>query len=274
MFVPKLGVSFHGIWQEVTPEAIHAVAHSEVATLELFAPLFRNDRPAAIAAFNGLFASYPVRPMTIHSTFGVEHDLSSLDSATHARALDAVRDGLELAVALGAPMVVIHASSEPIPAVERDARREQTLAVLSEVTDEYRAAGVRGALELLPRTCLCNTLGELTWFLDQLDPAAGSPGVYGVCLDVNHAMDRYATLPDMVRTLGPRLFTTHLSDYDGVDEKHWLPGRGIIDWKGLTRALADIDYQGPFNYECASDGQTPAERVRSYEVNFHWLSNL
>ena len=269
MFVPKLGVSFHNISHEVTPEAIDAVAHSEIATLELFATLFRNDRSAAVAAFKGLFAACPVRPMTIHSTFGVEHDLSSLDPATHARALHALRDGLDLAVTLGARMVIIHASAEPIPAEQRDARREQTLAVLAEVTDEYRAAGVRGALELLPRTCLCNTLGELTWFLDQLDPA-----VYGVCLDVNHAMDRYAMLPILVGALGPRLITTHLSDYDGVDEKHWLPGRGVIDWRALLHALAEIDYQGPFNYECTGDGQTPAERVHAYEANFDWLSNL
>jgi len=91
---------------------------------------------------------------------------------------------------------------------------------------------------------------------------------------VNHAMGDYRALPDMVRTLGPRLMTTHLSDYDGVDEKHWMPGRGIINWAQLMTALADIDYQGPFNYESQIEGDTPQERVRSLEQNYAWLSGL
>jgi sugar phosphate isomerase/epimerase len=210
-----------------------------------------------------------VRPASVHCTFGPEYDLSSLDAATHVRALGAVRDALDLAVALGAPIVVLHASSEPVADPEREARMQQTLALLSQVTPELRSAGLVGALELLPRTCLCHSLAELTWFLDRLDPA-----LFGVCLDVNHAMTRYAALPDMIRALGPRLIATHLSDYDGVDEKHWLPGRGVIDWAALLRALAEIDYRGPFNFECPGDGQTAAERVRSYEVNFRWLGEL
>ena len=27
-----------------------------------------------------------------------------------------------------------------------------------------------------------------------------------------------------------RLVTTHLSDNDGLEDRHWLPGHGIIDW--------------------------------------------
>jgi hexosaminidase len=269
MFAPKLGVSFHGISPTVTPDAIAAAANSQIATLEILVSKLGDDREADLAAFKRLFASSPVRPMTIHSTFGSAYDLSSLDCSVRAEAVRAVREGLEMAVTLGTPMVIVHASAEPITASERETRKARTLSALTEIAGDFRATGTRAALELLPRTCLCNTLEELDWFLDRLDPS-----VFGVCLDVNHAMDRYATLPDMVRALGSRLITTHLSDYDGVDEKHWLPGRGIIEWASLLRALDDIDYQGPFNYECDADGQTPHERVRSFESNFAWLSNL
>jgi sugar phosphate isomerase/epimerase len=87
-------------------------------------------------------------------------------------------------------------------------------------------------------------------------------------------MDRYRDLPQIVRALGDRLVTLHLSDYDGVDEKHELPGRGVVDWKEFMQALRDIDYSGPFNYESKADGNNPAERVASFEENFKWLRSL
>ena len=65
------------------------------------------------------------------------------------------------------------------------------------------------------------------------------PSVAGACLDTNHLMADYATLPDVVRTLGRRLIALHCSDYDGVDERHWPPFRGVIDWAAFQAALRD-----------------------------------
>jgi hypothetical protein len=42
-------------------------------------------------------------------------------------------------------------------------------------------------------------------------------------------MDRYRDLAHTVRQLGDSLSTLHLSDYDGIDEKHELPGKGVLD---------------------------------------------
>jgi sugar phosphate isomerase/epimerase len=125
------------------------------------------------------------------------------------------------------------------------------------------------AIELLPRTCLGNTVEELGELIRRLGDET-----FGVCLDVNHLMDRYGELPDEIRKLGPRLITTHLSDYDGVDEKHWLPGRGVIDWKAVKEALGEIGYKGPFNYECHLPGDTPGERIQAVEENFRWLGGV
>ncbi len=30
-----------------------------------------------------------------------------------------------------------------------------------------------------------------------------------------------------------RIVTVHIPDYDFDDEKHWYPGLGVIDWKGI-----------------------------------------
>ena len=85
---------------------------------------------------------------------------------------------------------------------------------------------------------------------------------------------RYRDLAEHVRRLGDRLIALHLSDYDGVEQKHELPGKGVIDWESFMQALRDVDYAGPFNYECKLEGDTPQERVRSLEKNFKWLCRL
>ena len=124
-------------------------------------------------------------------------------------------------------------------------------------------------VELLPRTCLGNTVSELAELLDGQDTET-----LGVCLDSNHAMDRWRDLPDYIRELGDRLWTLHISDYDGVDEKHQMPGEGVVEWGRFASALRDIDYDGPFNYETVAPGETFSQRVENLEENFRWLRGL
>ena len=40
--------------------------------------------------------------------------------------------------------------------------------------------------------------------------------------------------------------TLHVSDFDGVDERHWMPGKGIVDWNDVIAALVEVGYEGPF----------------------------
>jgi sugar phosphate isomerase/epimerase len=40
-----------------------------------------------------------------------------------------------------------------------------------------------------------------------------------------------------------------MSDYDFLDEKHYFPGNGLIDWKEVVELLEEAGYEGPFLYE-------------------------
>ena len=270
MFNPKLGVSVHCVWSELTDEMLEAVGESRIATVEIYRRMFRSESQAADAALlKEAFIRSGIRPMTVHAPFGGAIDMSSLEAKTREDAMASAWPAIQLANEFDAPMIVVHASSEPIEPQERGQRLEQARNALAEVAQRCREDGRRVAVELLPRTCLGNTVEELLELLSQLDQET-----FGVCLDTNHLMDRYNNLADDVRRLGDRLITLHLSDYDGVDEKHWMPGEGVIDWKAFMQALRDIDYQGPFNYECTPEGDTPQDRIRSLEKNFDWLTKL
>ena len=73
-----------------------------------------------------------------------------------------------------------------------------------------------------------------------LERQVGCHDPYALALGQSDA--RYRELPAMIDRLAPRIRAFHLSDYDGIDENHWLPGQGIIDWIELMRHIRAIDH--------------------------------
>jgi len=120
------------------------------------------------------------------------------------------------------------------------------------------------AVESLPRTCLFNTAAEGIAIIDAI------PAGVGACVDVNHFLQEKSE--DAVRALGCRILTTHISDHDYVDERHWLPGEngGKIDWMALLAAFEAVGYQGVFNYEATG---TLPEIKENYDRLFAAYNN-
>ena len=141
---------------------------------------------------------------------------------------------------IGIDKFVIHASGEPIEEDKRGERMECAKKSLYRLA-EY--AGARGAVicvEDLPRTCLGRDISDIKELISAHDALR-------VCFDTNHLL--YEDDVDFVRALGDKIVTLHVSDYDRVNERHWLPGEGIIDWQALLGALKDVGYSGTWLYE-------------------------
>lgn len=49
--------------------------------------------------------------------------------------------------------------------------------------------------------------------------------------------------------VGSRIKALHISDNGGVNEAHCMPGKGIIDWRQVIKAIKDINYTGTLNFE-------------------------
>ncbi len=209
------------------------------------------------------------RASSMHAQFGPEFDFSRLEPEVWQSAVDRAMESVELAAELNIPILVVHASYEPVLPEERTRRLERVIEGLDLIGEKARATGRRIAIEYLPRTCLGNSLAELNLLVDRLGEET-----FGVCLDVNHLMALHAQLPQIARALNRRLIATHISDCDEVDEKHWLPGKGVLDWSGFMQALRAIDYQGPFTYECNVEGDSLHEKLTRLQENYMWLVNL
>ena len=178
---------------------------------------------------------------SVHIPYGLAFDISAPGEPERAEVVERVRAMIHSCAPLGAKKFVIHASFEPVKIEERVAKLAASRKSLPELQQTAVAQGAQMVVEGLPRTCLGNTSHEMLSIL------ADAPGV-GICCDTNHLLQE--TTQDFIRAVGPLVRTVHIADYDGEDERHWLPGKGVIDWSAVVGALVEAGYPGPFMFEC------------------------
>ncbi|NSW81787.1 MAG: sugar phosphate isomerase/epimerase [Syntrophothermus sp.] len=76
----------------------------------------------------------------------------------------------------------------------------------------------------------------------------------GLCYDSSHDLLYNPDSPQLLSELGGRLVATHLSDTDGMRDRHWLPGQGVIDWEQIGRVFPQATYRGLLSLEVCADG--------------------
>ncbi|MBE6645230.1 MAG: sugar phosphate isomerase/epimerase [Ruminococcaceae bacterium] len=187
-----------------------------------------------------LAKKYGVELWSMHLPFGPFSvlDLSNPDLAgyTVEYYAELVRKGAEI----GVKIFVIHPSGEPIKDEYRKIRMDtakQSLAALAEIALQY---GATIAVENLPRTCLGRNSEEIAELLS-------AHTALRACFDTNHLLAEKPV--DFMREIGDKIITVHISDYDFVNERHWLPGEGKVDWCALLAAFREIGYSGAWIYE-------------------------
>lgn len=91
----------------------------------------------------------------------------------------------------------------------------------------------------------CSSAEDLIDYIDTLNSDR-----FVACLDVGHATLAYQDPVDMIYKLGKKyLHVTHIHDNDYINDDHFMPGIGKIDWYAIGQALNDIGYEGVFSYE-------------------------
>ena len=75
----------------------------------------------------------------------------------------------------------------------------------------------------------------------------------GLCYDSSHGRMYEATPFALLRQYPTRLYALHLSDNDGVEDRHWEIGKGLIDWDGFAAAFPAGLYHGRLSLEIIQD---------------------
>lgn len=184
---------------------------------------------------------YDIDLWSCHLPFGPFHrfDISNSDLARNTLAY--FSELIKKASDIGIDKFIVHASGEPIKS-DREERMKQAKESLAELAEIAAANGALIAVEDLPRTCLGNHSEEIAELLN-------AHSALKVCFDTNHLLSEDAS--QFIMKLGDKIVTTHISDYDFVNERHWLPGEGKLNWNEILNAFQAIDYQGVWMYEIA-----------------------
>ena len=201
---------------------------------------------------------YGVNLWSFHIPFGPfeKIDISSTDKALRKSTIKYISELIKRVSVSGIDKYVIHPSGEPMEESERAEKikcAQESLSELSKIAGEY--GGVI-AVENLPRTCLGRDSDDILKLIEA-DPALR------VCFDTNHLLKEDPI--EFIHKVGSKIVTTHVSDYDFVDEKHWLPGEGKMDWQAIYKSLQEVGYNGVWLYEL--DFKAPVHMQRSRSLN-------
>ncbi|MBE6632947.1 MAG: sugar phosphate isomerase/epimerase [Ruminococcaceae bacterium] len=252
MYQLKLGKSI-GFPRHMVVDAVREAVENSFDAVDLDICTLRKDRELELEEEKHLgFALETVRRSGlilngIHISFGALWNFANPNESLRRGAVENLRAILPTLEAYSPRCYVIHGSREPISNEERPVQLDALHRSLVELT---ALTSTPIALEALPRTCLFNTSAEGIAIVDAV------PGVR-VCVDVNHFLKEDPC--DAILALGNRIITTHISDYDFIDERHLLPGEGKIDWMRLIAAFEAIGYNGIFNYEI---GKATAKEIK------------
>lgn len=251
-------------WQPPYDDGIRRVAALGYRQVELIAwnreTLDDYYTPAGIA---GLLRTMQECDVAVSEFITSPRGIASPDATRRARAIEQFKRAVEVAVALGAPMmnsVVATPFDLPFPGMlELPISQEVKVSLPPGLDwqrgyDEYveslrtccalcEAAGLRYALETHPYRWATTAMSLL-----RLIEHVGSSAL-GVNLDPSHLFPCGEMPQIAVYQLGSRVFHCHFSDNDGQSNAHWRPGKGKVDWRATLAALRDVGFDGVMSLE-------------------------
>ena len=185
-----------------------------------------------------------------HAPFAGSGQIVDVD----ARVVDVkhIIKSMENASYLGAPMIVVH------PCRNLDYNVEGNLEKMFEYNYNFYKSlipyaeefGIKIAIENIGRKThtVTSTPERLIRLYDELNNPA-----FTICFDVGHCLLQDVDPAESIKKLGNRLVNgcTHVHDNDGIIDLHTLPYYGKVEWDSVCKALAEIGYEGDFNYEAS-----------------------
>ena len=245
----KIGISLRNqnqlseeFFDELNRNGVGAIEHSIIC---------KNTDYKALSL---LSRKYDVDLWSYHLPYN-QTDIS--DPLYEKAALDTYRELINEAAAYGFSRFVIH----PCHTVTEEDRAERFKIAkrnLPIIAEYAKSKGAVLAVEDLPKQCIGRTSGEI------LELISTHENLYA-CFDTNHLF--FEKPHEYARALGDKIITMHVSDYDFISERHWLPGEGKIDWISLYNAICDINYKGVWMYEVSFSSKTIFRDKPSLDVS-------
>ena len=252
----QIGLSSCGF--ALTEENFQKLNKSGIDVIEISRPRseYETINPDDVLSFS---KRYGVSLWSCHLPFTPFHiiDISSSSREIRENSMKIFVEIIEKYTNIGVNKFIVHPSGEPIAEADREERMNHSMEMLDRLAEFSARHGAVIAVENLPRTCLGNGSDEMIKLLSANDKLR-------VCFDTNHLLSEDCL--EFIDKLADKIITVHVSDYDFVDEKHWLPGEGKVDWGSLFSSLKAHNYNGVWLYELGL--KSPKTLLRSRELTF------
>lgn len=252
----KIGLSSCGF--EINRENLTKIKNAGIENFEISLP-YHKHLEADYSYIKSCADDTGVNIWSCHLPFwGPETmDIASADEEIRERSVAILTDRIKKGGEVGIDKYILHPSSEPKCQEGEGREREidasmRSLYTLAEVACAH---GAVIAVEDLPRSCIGRSADEMLRLLSANDKLR-------VCLDFNHLL--IDTNENFIEKLGDKIITVHVSDYDFINERHWLPGEGKSDWHELYNKLVSKGYDGIWLYEVA--WKAPANIIRPRDL--------
>lgn len=186
-----------------------------------------------------------------------KHRPSLLDEpADAARRLDFLRRCVDLAVALGAPVVSTWSGSGPDD-LDPEAGFDRLVGGLARLCAHAAGAGVRVGFEPEPGMAVDTTA---TW--PRLRAAVGHPAL-GLTLDIGHVLaTREGDPARILRRYAADLVVVQVDDHRPGRHEHLLFGEGEVPWPEVAAAITATGYAGPLEVELSRHGSEAPHAAR------------
>ncbi|MCR4614675.1 MAG: sugar phosphate isomerase/epimerase [Clostridiales bacterium] len=179
---------------------------------------------------------------------------------------------MEVASLLGVGIIVVHPSD-----ISKENNLEINLEFYNKLMPYARDLGLKVALEnmwgwsneeqrIVPN--ICSVPEDFNRYVDALDSR-----YFTACLDIGHCGLVGCDAPTMIREMGhDRIKALHVHDNDNLHDLHYFPFSSELDWGEITKALADIDYDGILTFE--ADNTLKKMPPRFYPTAIKYLHDI
>lgn len=178
----------------------------------------------------------------VHLPFYQANSLFDQDTASRQKAVDYHIACLEDCAKHKIPIMVMHAcypDRHPKPS-------SLLIKSVTQIAERAEKLGITIAVENAQCSCC----------FDLVFSQINSPSL-GFCYDSSHDWIFSDEKTTPLKNCHSYLATTHLSDNDGIEDRHWFPGNGIIDWNRIARAFPKQSYKGRIMLEILPKDGTP-----------------
>lgn len=249
-----------GVIGPMTPENLAEVRDAGFEYLEVTFHKFTNrkvneDCYAEAFALRNTIRQSGLKVWSCHLPFGKKCDISSPDPAIRERACAYLERMIRLAAIFNPQYLILHPGSKPASEEERPEREKWSANSICRLSLAAREIGAVLCVENMPHS-IGRTGEELLRLIEDCPEVK-------ICFDTNHML--LESHADFLKSAGSRIATIHMSDFDGKDEQHWCPGKGIVDWPAVRSGLKEAGYQGVWMYEVRNGNATVRELADVYK---------